>query len=204
MEGRVLSYVVLAGVALWIVRRRPGVALSRGEGLALGAFASLGLLQGTLEGQVQFDDYVFAPLYLAIPVWLGRYRGAAEGFTATLLGLAALYLVASFHPLGSPGGAGGDATLLHEWLMALVVVGVMAAAAGLLGEKWWAAAWLPVLWIAAVATVDAEALASLSPWITVMIAVTVATVGVVLVDTGLLPAVPTRTPAQGAAGDADQ
>lgn len=177
MTLTIFLFVFLAVVFVLVTRMRGQFALEGAEGVAIFAYAFLALLQGVFQHQVSFDDYLFTPFYLAIPIWLGSTRGPSHGVVGTALGLCALAVVAAVHPLqGRAGGELGD-LLFQEWLLALLVLTAIAGGAGIWKAKAVACGLLPLAWVAFLLTIQPALLTSMAPWIMLAISVFVTTAG---------------------------
>lgn len=93
----------------------------------------------SIIGNIAFDDYVFAPLYLALPV-AASFRSRRTGFWVALLGMVMLLTIKA------------PSAILQEYFEVFLVVILIAAAAGRIAVFATSLASLcPVLWIAFVA-----------------------------------------------------
>lgn len=182
MISIILLAAFLSVVFVLVVRMRGRFVLDGAEGMAIVAYAFLGLLQGATQHQVQFDDYIFTPFYLAIPIWLGAARGPSHGFIGTLLCVCALAIVAAIHPMqGRVGGELED--LLHqEWLLALVVLAAMACIAGFWRTTRPLGGFLAFVWAIFILAVQPGLLLSISPWIGLAIAAALTSIGLAVID----------------------
>lgn len=110
--------------------------LSTAIGILL--FAILGLFQRITENKILFDDYVFFPLYLAIPAIIGAKWEAKDGFTAGFFGFWALYTVMyPFPALGLFAEAHIEAPfyIARHYLAASLLLGLIGLSAKFLWKQ---------------------------------------------------------------------
>jgi thiamine transporter ThiT len=167
-----LGLVILLTVLL---KRKP--AVNAAELAAAGAVLALASLQLAFEGQVTLDDVWFAPLYMALPIWVGARRGSESGFVAGFLAGIVLVIVSAVAGVPSWASAGGNGLPLGEHLLAAVM---LAATGTLAGRVRKAAVALPLYWVLFFAVVDRSQLASLSLYAHVLLACAATSAGFLL------------------------
>lgn len=95
----------------------------------------LGVVQRYVEPHLSFDDYVFTPVYLGLPVAVAQ-RNRRDGVWAAILGVVALITV-KFPSSGFLFGLSNDGSkpFVTQYVLVLVTVALMALLAGLMAEK---------------------------------------------------------------------
>ncbi|MDI7269069.1 MAG: hypothetical protein QME96_13855 [Myxococcota bacterium] len=186
MISVLLVALIVAGWSALALRRRQGLATAR-EGAAVAAYLVLAVLQAIFQDQVQFDDYFFAPVYLAIPVWLGVAGGANQAFIGTVLGGGALFAVSAMAPFdGFVVDPGSDLPIAQQFLAVGVLAAIGVLAAALRHRPWLAGLCVLPPWALFVRIVHPDLLRSFSPWIVMTLAAAAATAGLLLREIGLV------------------
>jgi hypothetical protein len=186
MTSVLLVALVVAGWSALALRRRRGLAAG-GEVAAVVAYLLLAVLQVIFQDQVQFDDYVFTPVYLAIPVWLGVAGGANQALIGTVLGGGAIFVVSVMAPFdGFVVDPGSDLPLAQHFLVAGVLVAIGVLSAALRRWPWLAGFCVLPAWGLFVRIVHPDLLRSFSPWIAMTLGAAVATAGLLLREMGLV------------------
>jgi hypothetical protein len=94
----------------------------------------LGLVQRLVEPHLSFDDYVFAPLYLGLPVAVA-HRSRRDGLWAAILGFAGL--ITMKFPSSALAGTltpDGRSPLHSQYLLVLVTLVLMALVASAIAQ----------------------------------------------------------------------
>jgi len=95
----------------------------------------MAIVQRYAEPHLSFDDYVFAPLYLGLPVAVAQ-RSRRDGVWAAILGVVALVTI-KFPSAGffiSLTGDGGR-PFVEQYLLVLITAALVALLAGVIAEK---------------------------------------------------------------------
>jgi hypothetical protein len=164
-----IGIVLLVAVLL---KRKP--AVSSVELVAAGAALGLASLQVAVQGQASLDDWIFTPLYLSLPIWIGARRGGESGFVAGFLAGLALVVVSAVAGVPSWASAGANMLPLGEHLLAALV---LAGTGALAGRVRWIPVAMPLAWLLFFAALDRSQLASLTLYSHVLIACAVTGVG---------------------------
>ncbi len=105
-----------------------------------------GILQRLTEGSIKFDDIVFFPLYLAIPLIVGYRNGAWTGFKTGFFGFLTLFTL--IFPV--PFLALGKSVFIWEYLAGFLMLTMGGMICGILRYVWTGipvlAAWLVFLY----------------------------------------------------------
>ena len=168
MNPAYLSPLLGLAFTFLILRRRERVAIDAGEGAAALAFALLGTIQGAMQAQINFDDWGFTALYLAVIAFLGARRGPFCAVVGTTLSVSVLLLVATTHPLDvavvADSSLGG--LVLAQWVtLWITLVGVGVAAAVLARWSTFAVFLAPYGFILFSLTHQPELLSGVAPWL---------------------------------------
>lgn len=167
--------VILALITYLIMKRRGRVFLEPEEAAMLAAFGALAAVQKLSSGSVNINDHFITPLYFALPVVVGHARGPARGATSSILGGAAICVLASaFLPAGQ---AGGLTSIPGQHIVIVTLLGLTGAGAGL---RYIPKALKPLLtlgWILAVALYHPEYLESVSAYVTQFTSIALASLG---------------------------
>ena len=160
----VVSVVLMAIFALVIVLavalKRSGPAIACIEGATLAML--LGAVQSLLQGQVSMDDFLFTPLYMAIPIWIGMRRGAEAGFMAGFLmglGLTAASALGSVATWAALAGNGLD---LSEHMLAAMFLAITGAVAARIRWPKELPVAVPLLWLLFYVSIDRGLLCSMA------------------------------------------
>jgi hypothetical protein len=95
----------------------------------------LGIVQRYVEPHLSFDDYVFTPVYLGLPVAVAQ-RSRRDGVWAAILGVIALVTV-KFPSSGFLVSLTGDgrSPFVEQYLLVLVTAALVALLAGVIAER---------------------------------------------------------------------
>jgi hypothetical protein len=98
-------------------------------------FLVLGIVQRFVEPHLSFDDYVFTPLYLGLPVAVAQ-RSLRDAVWAAIVGVVALITVKfpNFALLLPPVGD-GRSPLVEQYVLVLVAATVAALIAGVVARR---------------------------------------------------------------------
>lgn len=117
---------------------------------AMGATATLAILQRLVIGQVALDDVFFAPLILALPVVVAVRGGLRRGLAAAVGGWLTLVVLASALPVPTAGDIPQE-----SFVLALLFAALTAGAAAAIPRQTRALTpWLCLPWLLFFATRD--------------------------------------------------
>jgi hypothetical protein len=180
----VIAVEVLA--VFLILKQRDRFAVTGREGAAIAAYAAIALLQGITQKQVQFDDLIFTPFFLAIPIWLGVSGGINQGVVGTALSFFVLCGVSALLPANEANlDVGEGISFVHMTLGSMVLM-FMGGAAGVLRERPAICGLLVLLWVLFIASMQPDLLLGIGTWLSIALGATLATAGLVLRTRGLV------------------
>ncbi|MBM4345559.1 MAG: hypothetical protein FJ100_19480 [Deltaproteobacteria bacterium] len=154
-SAQMVMLIILLALMVMVLRRRAGGPIFAEEWLVLAAvFCAVGA-QFLCCGRVSADDWLFAPLYLAVPVWYGSTRGPIAG---CVIGFATAILLLLGATCFAPAELAVDVVPVGEYLVLAVVLAGTAAVAGTFGATHPATVYLPLFWSLAAALLQRDLL----------------------------------------------